>query len=148
MTTTAWWSAPAWPPTARALGRGRHVAVVGGGYVGTELAAALVQNGTRVMFVFPGTGEPARGVVHHLEADRLRGVLLWNVWDSTDRARELLAAERGGPPRTWWAPSRPTDSEDGGEHRSGSFLTHRLTDFGSSTGSVGSTCCGARAPTA
>ncbi|WP_082523309.1 NAD(P)/FAD-dependent oxidoreductase [Geodermatophilus sp. Leaf369] len=43
----------------------------------------------------PGTGEEAAGVVYYLEGDRLRGVLLWNVWDSTDAARELLAAERG-----------------------------------------------------
>jgi 3-phenylpropionate/trans-cinnamate dioxygenase ferredoxin reductase subunit len=38
----------------RALsGGGRHVVVVGGGYVGTELAAALVQNDTRVTLVTP-----------------------------------------------------------------------------------------------
>lgn len=34
-------------------GEGRHVAVVGGGYVGSELAAALVQNDTVVTLVFP-----------------------------------------------------------------------------------------------
>jgi 3-phenylpropionate/trans-cinnamate dioxygenase ferredoxin reductase component len=34
-------------------GQGRHVVVVGGGYIGTELAAALVQNDTRVTLVFP-----------------------------------------------------------------------------------------------
>ncbi|GAA0956266.1 NAD(P)/FAD-dependent oxidoreductase [Frigoribacterium faeni] len=34
-------------------GGGRHVAVVGGGYIGTEIAAALAQNGTRVTLVFP-----------------------------------------------------------------------------------------------
>ncbi|WP_308281403.1 FAD-dependent oxidoreductase [Cellulomonas sp. PS-H5] len=33
-------------------GGGRHVVVVGGGYIGTELAAALVQNDTRVTLVF------------------------------------------------------------------------------------------------
>lgn len=33
-------------------GDGRHVVVVGGGYIGTELAAALVQNDTRVTLVF------------------------------------------------------------------------------------------------
>lgn len=32
-------------------GGGRHVVVVGGGYIGTELAAALVQNDTRVTLV-------------------------------------------------------------------------------------------------
>lgn len=34
-------------------GGGRHVAVVGGGYIGTEIAAALAQNDTRVTLVFP-----------------------------------------------------------------------------------------------
>jgi len=34
-------------------GGGRHVVVVGGSYIGTELAAALVQNDTRVTLVFP-----------------------------------------------------------------------------------------------
>ena len=34
-------------------GRGHHVAVIGGGYIGSELAAALVQNDTRVTLVFP-----------------------------------------------------------------------------------------------
>jgi NADPH-dependent 2,4-dienoyl-CoA reductase/sulfur reductase-like enzyme len=36
-------------------GEGRHVVVVGGGYIGTELAAALAQNDTRVTLVFPQT---------------------------------------------------------------------------------------------
>lgn len=34
-------------------GSGKHVAVIGGGYIGSELAAALVQNDTRVTLVFP-----------------------------------------------------------------------------------------------
>jgi len=38
----------------RALSGGqRHVVVVGGSYIGTEIAAALVQNDTRVTLVFP-----------------------------------------------------------------------------------------------
>ncbi|GAA4669602.1 NAD(P)/FAD-dependent oxidoreductase [Frondihabitans cladoniiphilus] len=38
----------------RALsGSGRHVAVVGGGYIGSEIAAALAQNDTRVTVIFP-----------------------------------------------------------------------------------------------
>lgn len=32
-----------------------------------------------------------KGVVYYLEGDRLRGVLLWNVWDSVPAARALLA---------------------------------------------------------
>lgn len=39
--------------------------------------------------------EPYReGVVYYLEAGRVRGVLLWNVWDQVDAARALIA-ERG-----------------------------------------------------
>ncbi len=38
--------------------------------------------------------EPYReGVVYYLGADRrVRGVLLWNVWDKVDAARELIRA--------------------------------------------------------
>jgi 3-phenylpropionate/trans-cinnamate dioxygenase ferredoxin reductase component len=36
--------------------------------------------------------EPYRtGVVYYLQAGRVRGVLLWNVWDQVDAARTLLA---------------------------------------------------------
>lgn len=34
--------------------------------------------------------ENARGVVYYLHHGGLRGVLLWNVWNSADKARELL----------------------------------------------------------
>ncbi|EIL99036.1 FAD-dependent oxidoreductase [Rhodanobacter denitrificans] len=53
--------------------------------------------------------EPNReGVVYYLEAGRVRGVLLWNVWDQVDAARELIAQSgpfdaaslRGRLPRT------------------------------------------------
>jgi NADPH-dependent 2,4-dienoyl-CoA reductase/sulfur reductase-like enzyme len=38
--------------------------------------------------------EPYRkGVVYYLKGDRLRGVLLWNVWDKVAAARELIAAD-------------------------------------------------------
>lgn len=33
-----------------------------------------------------------RGVIYYLQAGRVRGVLLWNVWDQLDAARELIAA--------------------------------------------------------
>lgn len=37
--------------------------------------------------------EPYReGVVYYLDGGRVRGVLLWNVWDQVDAARELIAA--------------------------------------------------------
>jgi NADPH-dependent 2,4-dienoyl-CoA reductase/sulfur reductase-like enzyme len=32
------------------------------------------------------------GVVYYLDAGRVRGVLLWNVWDQVDAARALIAA--------------------------------------------------------
>jgi NADPH-dependent 2,4-dienoyl-CoA reductase/sulfur reductase-like enzyme len=36
--------------------------------------------------------EPHReGVVYYLEGGRVRGVLLWNVWEKVDAARELIA---------------------------------------------------------
>lgn len=40
--------------------------------------------------------EPYReGVVYYLEGGRVRGVLLWNVWDQVDAARELIV--QSGP---------------------------------------------------
>ncbi|MDN5820919.1 MAG: NAD(P)/FAD-dependent oxidoreductase, partial [Brachybacterium sp.] len=35
-------------------------------------------------------------VVHYLEDGRVEGVLLWNTWDSADRAREVIAASQNG----------------------------------------------------
>lgn len=35
-----------------------------------------------------------KGVIYYLEDDRLRGVLLWNVWDQVDNARALLSEDR------------------------------------------------------
>jgi NADPH-dependent 2,4-dienoyl-CoA reductase/sulfur reductase-like enzyme len=52
-------------------GGGRHVVVVGGGYIGTELAAALVQNDTRVTLVHPRdvltSGSFPAGLAAHVE---------------------------------------------------------------------------------
>lgn len=36
--------------------RGESFAVIGGGFIGSEVAAALAMNGKRVMMIFPGTG--------------------------------------------------------------------------------------------
>ncbi len=36
-----------------------------------------------------------RGVVRYLEDGRVRGVLLWNVWEKVDAARELIRAGEG-----------------------------------------------------
>ena len=31
------------------------------------------------------------GIIYYLEKGRVKGVLLWNVWDKVDEARELIA---------------------------------------------------------
>jgi hypothetical protein len=31
------------------------------------------------------------GVIYYLQDDRVRGVLLWNVWEQVDAARQLIA---------------------------------------------------------
>ena len=44
--------------------------------------------------------EPYReGVVFYLRDDVVRGVLLWNVWDKVDWARELIRERRSSPTR-------------------------------------------------
>src|SRR4051794_25311792 len=43
-----------------AAGEGQHVVVIGGGFIGSELAAALATNGARVTMLFPGHGIGAR----------------------------------------------------------------------------------------
>ena len=40
---------------------------------------------------FMGLGQIGTGVVYYLKSGQVRGVLLWNVWDSVDKARELIA---------------------------------------------------------
>lgn len=62
-------------------GGGRHVVVVGGGYIGTELAAGLVQNDTRVTLVFPqetltGASFPAALAAHVQQRYAEAGVTL------------------------------------------------------------------------
>ena len=42
-------------------------------------------------------GELGTGVVYYLKSGHVRGVLLWNVWDSVDTAREVIA-ETGKEP--------------------------------------------------
>lgn len=41
--------------------------------------------------------ETAKGVVYYLDAGRVVGVLLWNVWDSVDDARSLIEATKDEP---------------------------------------------------
>jgi NADPH-dependent 2,4-dienoyl-CoA reductase/sulfur reductase-like enzyme len=35
-----------------------------------------------------------KGVVYYLRQDRVRGVLLWNVWDQVDAARDLITSRK------------------------------------------------------
>jgi hypothetical protein len=45
------------------------------------------------MLVVPDWKEPHReGVLYYLRDDRVRGVLLWNVWGQIDAARRLIAS--------------------------------------------------------
>ena len=42
-------------------------------------------------------GQIGTGVVYYVRSGQVRGVLLWNVWDSVDQARDLIA-ETGKEP--------------------------------------------------
>ena len=42
-------------------------------------------------------GQIGTGVVYYVKSGQVRGVVLWNVWDSVDRARDLIA-ETGREP--------------------------------------------------
>ena len=45
-----------------------------------------------------GEEEPTdMGVVYYLDDGRVRGVLLWNVWDSVDAARDLITSSKDEP---------------------------------------------------
>ena len=35
-----------------------------------------------------------KGIIYYLDQGRVRGILLWNVWDQVDNARLLLKASR------------------------------------------------------
>lgn len=82
-------------------GDGRHVVVIGGGYIGTEIAAALVRNDTRVTLVFPQstlteTTFPA-GLAGHIEqmyadagVDLIRGARVASGTSDADGVRILL----------------------------------------------------------
>jgi NADPH-dependent 2,4-dienoyl-CoA reductase/sulfur reductase-like enzyme len=46
---------------------------------------------SRLEMVADWTEPYRKGVVYYLQAGRVRGVLLWNVWDQVEAARHLLA---------------------------------------------------------
>lgn len=47
---------------------------------------------SRLQTVADWREEHEKGVIYYLDDGRLRGVLLWNVWDKVDEARRLIAA--------------------------------------------------------
>ena len=52
-----------------------------------------------------------KGVLYYLKDGRVRGVLLWNVWDQVDNARALIQEPRTSlPPWRIVAPARGADS--------------------------------------
>ncbi|MDJ0363161.1 FAD-dependent oxidoreductase [Rhodococcus sp. H29-C3] len=42
--------------------------------------------------------EPKEGVIYYLEGDKVRGVLMWNVWEGLDEAKALLGKKKAGRP--------------------------------------------------
>ena len=46
---------------------------------------------SRLQTVEDWTEENRKGVVYYLGGGRVRGVLLWNVWEQVDAARRLIA---------------------------------------------------------
>ena len=57
---------------------------------GYEAVGILDTRSTMVEDWAPGQ-ENAQGVVYYVSDGSVRGVLLWNVWDSVDKARDILA---------------------------------------------------------
>lgn len=53
---------------------------------------AIGEIDTRLQIVEDWTDPFHEGVIYYLRDDRVRGVLLWNVWDQIDAARSLIAA--------------------------------------------------------
>ena len=55
---------------------------------------AVGNTSSKLKTVSDWQGEPfKKGVIYYLDDDRVRGVLLWNVWKQVDNARALLAEE-------------------------------------------------------
>ncbi len=70
---------------AASLGEGRRYAVVGGGFIGSEIAAALAMNGKEVVLVFPG-----EGICSHIFP---RGLSLFLNDYYREKSVEVLAGE-------------------------------------------------------
>ena len=55
------------------------------------IIVAVGQMDSRMEIVSDWKKEPfKKGVIYYLEAGRVRGVLLWNVWKKVDKARALM----------------------------------------------------------
>ena len=51
------------------------------------------EDGIKTVRLRGETKEPYhKGVVYYLRDGRVRGVLLWNVWEQVDAARKMIAA--------------------------------------------------------
>lgn len=46
---------------------------------------------SRLELVTDWTGVNLKGVIYYMQGGRVRGVLLWNVWEQVDAARRLIA---------------------------------------------------------
>ena len=52
---------------------------------------AIGELDSRLMTVADWAEPFQKGIIYYLKDDRVRGVLLWNVWDKVPAARELIA---------------------------------------------------------
>jgi NADPH-dependent glutamate synthase beta subunit-like oxidoreductase len=85
---------------------GRRFAVIGGGFVGSEIAAALAMNGKEVVMIFPDQDVGKRVFPRDLSRyvssfckQKGRGVLSWNVWGQVQAAHELIAESGSFTPK-------------------------------------------------
>lgn len=92
---------------AEAMGKqaGRNMAGAGETYDYTPIFwSDLFDNGyeavgdldSRLEFVEDWNNDHTAAVVYYLAGDTVRGVLLWNVWDSSEKARDVIARSKDG----------------------------------------------------
>jgi pyruvate/2-oxoglutarate dehydrogenase complex dihydrolipoamide dehydrogenase (E3) component len=79
--------------------------VIGGGFIGSEIAAALSHADVMATMIFPDPyrqdrcatrtfadwqEENRRGVICYLKEGRVRGAMMCDVWGKVDEARQLI----------------------------------------------------------